>query len=94
MAMHPVEVIYAPMAHVQWHVHFDVMQGTTVAGAVAQSGLYQAYPELENSELSLGVYAKLVSPEQVITGGERIEIYRALTADPKVLRQQRVLKKT
>jgi putative ubiquitin-RnfH superfamily antitoxin RatB of RatAB toxin-antitoxin module len=38
----------------------------------------------------VGVYGKLVSRERILDEGDRVEIYRALAADPKAARRARV----
>ncbi|MCC7412095.1 MAG: RnfH family protein [Gammaproteobacteria bacterium] len=58
--------------------------GATVAAAVAAAGLSaQADPQ------RLGVFGKLCRPDTVLRDGDRVEMYRPLRADPKVLRRRR-----
>ena len=40
----------------------------------------------------LTIYSNLVKLEHVLKDGDRVEIYRELVADPKVLRQRRAEK--
>ncbi|MBB3104078.1 hypothetical protein FHR87_002490 [Azomonas macrocytogenes] len=69
----------------------ELPSGTTLRKAVLDSGMERYFPGLELAEAPLGVYGKQVlqPDEHVLQGGERIEIYRTLIADPKEVRKQR-----
>ena len=61
-------------------------QGATVADALAQcraSGALVAEP------VATGLWGRLVSPSTPLQEGDRLELYRALTVDPKLARRQR-----
>jgi hypothetical protein len=64
----------------------DLPAGSTVADAVAASGL-------AGSGARFGVYGKVVPAGTALREGDRVEIYRPLKADPKDLRRLRVAKK-
>ena len=83
-----IEVVYALPDH-QWVQALEVDAQTTVAQAVACSGLYQAFPQLADTTLTLGIYGKVVSPETVLKKDDRIEIYRPLLVNPKQARRHR-----
>ncbi|MGO4302333.1 RnfH family protein [Cupriavidus sp. RAF12] len=70
----------------------EVAAGTTVIGAINASGLVEAYPEVDPSTLRVGIYGKLKTPDTVVRTGDRVEVYRTLTADPKQARRKRVQK--
>jgi putative ubiquitin-RnfH superfamily antitoxin RatB of RatAB toxin-antitoxin module len=46
------------------------------------------FPEADFSAPTLGVFAQPVAHDYVVNEGDRIEIYRPLTADPKEVRRQ------
>lgn len=85
-----VELVYA-LPHRQTLLQLTVPQGTTARDLAVQSGLGQAFPDLDLQDAALGIFGKqLAHPEQrVLEEGERVEIYRALRADPKEVRKQR-----
>lgn len=85
-----VEVVYA-LAQEQRVVELFVPEGTTVLQAAEKSGLSQHYPEIDLTTASLGVFSKLSKKpaEQVLRENDRVEIYRALIADPKKVRANR-----
>lgn len=83
-----VEVAYAlPLK--QTVLMVKLAQGATVEQAINESGLLRRHPELSLLDLKVGIYARSVSLTQPLQGGERIEIYRPLKADPRELRRKR-----
>ena len=83
-----VEVVYA-LAQQQPRVSLQLPAGATLRQAVEASGLLQKYPEIDLAKNKLGVFAKLSKPDTPLRNGDRVEIYRPLIADPKLVRQQR-----
>ncbi|MEM7206206.1 MAG: RnfH family protein [Pseudomonadota bacterium] len=83
-----IEVAYANPER-QEIVELSVPQGTTARDAVFQSAIADIFPEIDLTNLSLGIFSKRVDLESVLKDGDRIEIYRPLTADPKEIRRQR-----
>ena len=67
--------------------------GATVADAIAASGLETAFA-IDVSNLAVGVWSKLVARDAPLTNGDRVEIYRPLTADPKEARRRRASRST
>lgn len=67
--------------------------GATLEDAIRASGVLQAFPQLDLSVCRVGVFGKLRPLDTQVQQGDRIEIYRALTADPKAARQRRVAHK-
>lgn len=65
----------------------ELQMGATVADALNASAIYTIHPE--TGHMSVGIYAKQVSLEQVLREGDRIEIYRPLILDPKEKRRQK-----
>jgi uncharacterized protein len=63
--------------------------GSTVIQAVEQSGILQAMPEIEVDPSRLGIFSQKVAPDDVLQDGDRVEIYRPLTLDPKDARRRR-----
>lgn len=83
-----VEVAYAlPEKQLILPVNVDV--GTTVGGAIVQSGVMMEFPELDVENSEVGIFGKLVKMETVLQDGDRVEIYRPLIADPKEVRRKR-----
>ncbi|MGI9213992.1 MAG: RnfH family protein [Methylococcaceae bacterium] len=82
-----VEVAYAKPDE-QFLVRLDVSPGTTAESAVKRSGVLERFPEIDLTQNAVGIFAKVCSLQQVLRAGDRVEIYRPLIADPKVMRRQ------
>jgi uncharacterized protein len=83
-----VEVSYA-LADKQAILALDVPEGTTALEAAQQSGITDKFEGIDLENAKLGIFAKVVSPKQVLREGDRVEIYRPLIADPKEVRKAR-----
>ena len=83
-----IEVVYAAAGR-QTLVELEVAEGTTVAQAIALSGIRAIHPEIDHSELKTGIFGRLASPDTVLRERDRVEIYRPLRADPKKARRRR-----
>lgn len=69
-------------------VRLEVPEGTTLLEAVRRSGLPGRFPEVEVDPARLGVFGKLGKADEPVKPGDRVEIYRPLTIDPKERRRQ------
>ncbi len=87
-ALIPVEVAYAKPEE-QVILRLEVPQGSTALQAIELSGIAGRFPEIDMNNLKLGIFGKLKKPDQVLSAGDRVEIYRPLIADPKEVRKQR-----
>jgi putative ubiquitin-RnfH superfamily antitoxin RatB of RatAB toxin-antitoxin module len=83
-----IEVVYALPAE-QIVIALKVAPGTTVAEAVKRSGLPARFREIDALRVAVGIYGRRVARDTVLAPGDRIEIYRVLTADPKQARRRR-----
>lgn len=63
--------------------------GSPVLQAVEASGILQAMPEVPFDASRLGIFSRRVAPDEVLKDGDRVEIYRPLTLDPKDARRRR-----
>ena len=69
-------------------------RGTTAGELIEKSGFLKSIDALSQqtlSDLSLGVFAQKVTLDTLLEDGDRVEIYRPLTADPKEVRRQLAL---
>jgi len=85
-----VEVVFAAPGR-QLLIALQLPAGSTVREAALKSGLQSAFPGLDLAGAPLGIFGKAVaSPEtRLLEGGDRVEIYRPLLADPKDVRKRR-----
>ena len=83
-----IEVAYA-LPERQELVTLEVETGTTAREAIERSGLIERYPAIALDAGSVGIFGKPVPLDQKLREGDRVEIYRPLTADPKSARRVR-----
>ena len=83
-----VEVSYA-LADKQAILGLEVPEGTTALEAAQRSGITEKFEGIDLENAKLGIFAKVISPKQVLREGDRVEIYRPLIADPKEVRKAR-----
>ena len=83
-----VEVVYATPAR-QVIKTLALPAGSNVEAAIRASGLLEEFPEIDLGVNRAGVFGEIVSLDESLEGGERVEIYRPLIADPKEVRRQR-----
>ena len=83
-----IEVIYA-LPERQEIIRLSLPEGATLVQAIEASGLLAKYPEIDLATSKVGIFGKLSKPDTVLRALDRVEIYRALKADPKEVRKQR-----
>ena len=81
-----VEVVYA-LAHAQATIELELEQGARVAQALEASRLREQIGEL--SGYPVGIWGAPATLDTPLREGDRVEIYRELTADPKQARRRR-----
>ena len=88
-----VEVAFA-LPDEQKIITLQVPKGTTVFGAALLSGITDHFEGLELTGTPMGIFGKAVKKpqEEKMMQGQRVEIYRPLTIDPKVARANRAAK--
>lgn len=87
-----VSVVYSPAPRDVCEVDLLLAWGSTAGQALLASGFMQLFPELDQQTLNIGVWGHKADLKQVLSEGDRIEIYRALRVDPKVARRLRFTK--
>jgi uncharacterized protein len=87
-----VEVVYSPHAREVEVVPLDLADGATVLHALRESRLLERHPHIDLASAKVGVWGRVVALSQVLREGDRVEVYRPLTVDPKEARRQRYRK--
>jgi len=89
-----VTVVYSPAPREvrEWAVQLPA--GSSVADAVAASGLHAEFPSLDLDALGVGVgvWGRKAAPRQALRDRDRVEVYRPLKVDPKAARRERFRK--
>lgn len=82
-----ISVTYAEATKQRW-IQLDVPDKTTVEEAIQRSGLLEAFPEIDLERNKFGVFGKIAKPSQLLREGDRVEIYRPITADPETVERR------
>lgn len=87
-----IEVVYAtPDRQVVRSVRLP--SASRVRDAIHASGLLVEFPDIDLERNRVGIFGEPVEIERPLADGERVEIYRALIADPKEARRRRARRK-
>ena len=70
-------------------MELEVGARTTVRQAIKRSGILSRFPEIELAHGRVGIFGRPVRLDALLNDGDRVEIYRALIADPKEARRGR-----
>ena len=87
-----IEVAYATPQR-QALVGIEVAPGCTLRQAIERSGILAQFPEISLERCKVGVFGRLRQLDDAVEAGDRVEIYRPLTADPKQARRLRAKRK-
>jgi putative ubiquitin-RnfH superfamily antitoxin RatB of RatAB toxin-antitoxin module len=83
-----IEIAYAKPDR-QMILEIDVDPDCSPRNAVIESEIDKHFPEIDKENCDIGIFGKAVRPNYKLENGDRIEIYRPLIADPKLVRKQR-----
>jgi putative ubiquitin-RnfH superfamily antitoxin RatB of RatAB toxin-antitoxin module len=83
-----VEVAYA-LPDRQLILPCTVSAAASIEDVIRASGILQQFPGIDLATSQVGVFGKLARLTDTLHPGDRVEIYRPLIADPKVVRKQR-----
>lgn len=65
-----------------------VAPGATAREAVMKSALPEIFPEIDFVAAPLGNWGAVIDGQAQVSAGDRIEVYRSLTSDPRERRRQ------
>jgi uncharacterized protein len=68
--------------------------GATLGDALEGSGLAERHPDVDLARARVGIFGKLSDRKAMLADGDRVEVYRALIADPKERRLRRAAERT
>jgi len=84
-----IGVCYADSDRQLW-LRMEVPDGSSVEQAIHKSSILQRFPEIDLTSQKVGIYGKLVKLDAPVKEGDRIEIYRPITADPRTVRRRAI----
>lgn len=76
-----IGVAYSEPAQQLW-LRIEVPEDATVQSAIEQSGILKKFSSLDIATCKIGIFGKVAELDAALKPGDRIEIYRAITADP------------
>lgn len=82
-----VEVVIA-LAQRQQLVSVTLQQGACVADAIAASGLIKQFDNVDFEKCPVGIWGRVAGRDSPVHDGDRVEVYRALTRDPREARRE------
>jgi len=87
-----VEIVYA-QAQCSIAKSLQIQPGATIADALRLAAVDQDFLGVDLTNSPLGIFGKVAGRDQVLKDGDRIEIYRPLTEEPKLARRKRASRK-
>lgn len=84
-----VGVCYAEADRQTW-LRLEVPDDSTVQQAIELSGLLKQYPHIDLATQKVGIFGKLAKLDSPVKEGDRVEIYRQITADPAQVKRRRI----
>lgn len=86
-------IAYAPTVETQVEFPIQVEPNCSVIMAIKRSGLLTRFPNIQlPGSHAVGIYGRRVALDAGVKAGDRIEIYRPLTHDPKETRRKRAVR--
>lgn len=79
-----VGVVYSEPNQQMW-LNIEVPDGSTAQEAIERSGILKQFPHIDLAAQKIGVFGRLIKPEAALKPGDRVEIYRAIIADPSIV---------
>ena len=86
-----VEVAYA-LPDKQVILATELPEGQTVEEAILASGILKRFDNIDLKKNKVGIFGKSTKLDHVLQDGDRVEVYRPITCDPKEVRRQRAKK--
>lgn len=82
-----IGIAYASPSRQTW-LNVEVPDGATVKDAIERSGILKQFPEIDLEQQKVGIFSKLTKLDALLEDGDRVEIYRPITCDPKTVKRR------
>jgi putative ubiquitin-RnfH superfamily antitoxin RatB of RatAB toxin-antitoxin module len=60
----------------------EMPDGCTIEEAIHRSGVLNQFPDIDLKTPKVGIFGRIAKLNKVLEEGDRVEIYRPITADP------------
>lgn len=84
-----VSVAYVEPGQPLW-LNVEVPEGSTAQLAIERSGILTRCPHLNLKKQKIGIFGKIAKLTAPLEAGDRVEIYRPITVDPKTIPQRKI----
>lgn len=84
-----IGVTYAEPDQQIW-LSLEVPEGSTVLNAIERSGILTRCPQVDLKKNKVGIFGKITKLTTSLSEGDRVEIYRPITVDPKTVPQRKI----
>lgn len=88
-----IELIYATSPTSIWHQVLMVPENSRLIEAIAESTFACEFPDVDLSCLGIGVFGQKAGLQYPLKHGDRVELCRQLTFDPKESRKRRAIQR-
>ena len=82
-----VGIAYADKFKQTW-LKLEVPDGSTIKEALEFSGLLKQFPDIDLETQAVGIFGKISKLDTKVADGDRVEIYRPITADPETVERR------
>lgn len=82
-----VGVAYADPDQQVW-LKLEVPDDSTVQDALTKSGILKRFPHIDLEKQKIGIFGKFTKLDTPLQEGDRVEIYRPITADPTQVKRR------
>ncbi|MDX9988083.1 RnfH family protein [Thiothrix unzii] len=82
-----VGIAYADKFKQTW-LKLEVPDGSTIKEALEFSGLLKQFPDIDLENQAVGIFGKISKLDTKVEDGDRVEIYRPITADPETVERR------
>nr|WP_321457617.1 RnfH family protein [uncultured Cohaesibacter sp.] len=82
-----IGVAYVTPTHKVW-LRMEMPDGCTIEEAIHRSGLLDQFPEIDLETQKVGIFGRIAKLNKELEDGDRVEIYRPITADPDLIERR------
>lgn len=69
-------------------LRLEVPDGSTVRDVIKLSNLLQQFPDIDLENQKVGIFGKITKLDAQVADGNRVEVYRPITADPETVERK------
>jgi len=69
----------------------DIPEGSTIRQVILISGILDDMPHIDLETHKVGIYGKIAELTDPLKEGDRVEIYRPITADPATVKRRKIV---